>query len=309
MSGDISIYEAFATKAKASNPNNSNVLPYQMMAWRIRDAMPQASSIDNYIDANRGDEVLAQCCKLAIVRSILDAEKKCPLYIDPRQDISTPRFDKIEGTWLTSFFRLLSENCQVSQLAQRFSTLSLVIFNYDRCVEHYLYHTLQNYYGISGENAAQLIEHLSIYHPYGVVGALPWQKHSKIIDFGATPLSNDLLYYADQIRTFTEGTDPSTSTIVKLRHKLLDANVVLFLGFAYHRLNIELLRPDGLLHRDPQNTKYFGTAIDISESDCGIIVDELHSIGSAPHKNILLRRDLDCVNLFKEFGRSLSLVR
>jgi len=307
LSGDSLIYHAFKVEAGNTSSNGRDIYSYQQMGWRIRDAMPQAPSIDNFIDVNRGDELLEQCCKLAIVRAILDAEKHSPLYFDLQKSQHKPRFDELETTWLTAFFQLLTENCEIKQLAARLSRLTLIVFNYDRCIEHYLFHAFQNYYGVPENTAAELMTHLTIYHPYGTVGSLPWQNQPKKIDFGANPSVDNLLNLAGQIRTFTEGTDPSSSSIVNIREKLLDAQTVIFLGFAYHKLNLELLKSRRTIHVKHKIARYFGTAFKISPSNCDIIHKELTNLGGTSIKQIEMRKDLTCAQLFGEYWRSLSL--
>ena len=306
ISGDGTICSSLAIAIRKSKPAEQDINDHLRAAWRIRDAMPQALSIDNFIDAHQGNRRLELCGKLGIVRSILEAEKNSALYFDTNDIRGKLRFGQLDDTWLALFFRLLTENCRIHQLAARLSKLSFIIFNYDRCVEHYLFHAFQNYYGVNADQSAELMSHLAIFHPYGTVGALPWQKTMASIGYGKDPSAEELIQLVDQIRTFTEGTDSSTSSIGTIRKQLLDAHTILFLGFAYHKLNIELLKTGGLAHRDPKTTKYFGSAIGISPSDCELITEELHSLGSAPVENIILRRDLTCAKLFGEYWRSLS---
>ena len=108
-------------------------------AEKIRMAMPQASSIDEFMDNHRGDREIERCGKLAIVKSILEAEKQSLLYIDPSNSFNELKFSSVEGTWFNSFWQQLTKRCQANELRDRFSSIVLVIFNYDRCLEHYLY--------------------------------------------------------------------------------------------------------------------------------------------------------------------------
>jgi len=80
LRGDRLIYEALRILVKHSDGNRSDLAPYIKAALRIRDSMPLAPSIDNFIDAHNGDEFIERCGKLAIVRSILTAEKQSKLY-------------------------------------------------------------------------------------------------------------------------------------------------------------------------------------------------------------------------------------
>jgi hypothetical protein len=231
------------------------------------------------------------------------------MYFDPRGDQRAVRFEALQPTWFNAFFQLLTENCKPEQLEQRFAGLTLIIFNYDRCVEHFLFHALQNYYGVSPERSAALLKSLAIYHPYGSVGHLPWQEQNGAVDFGAEQGSKGVLALAQQIRTFTEGTDPKKSDIENIRTRLLDSQIVMFLGFAYHRLNLQLLRADGVVHTAPAETKYFGTGFGLSDTDCAEIGQELTVLGGAPLNQIHVRKGLTCTTLFGEYWRSLSLAR
>src|SRR4051794_32501351 len=69
-SGSFKIVEALREQLRRQNlPNNIN--PYLGSVWRIRDAMPQPISIDNFLDAHQGDEQIELCGKLGIVQGIL----------------------------------------------------------------------------------------------------------------------------------------------------------------------------------------------------------------------------------------------
>jgi hypothetical protein len=304
-SGDLTIIEALRVAAKKAT-NNPNINMYLPACRRIRDAMPQAMSIDNFIDVHSGDKNIELCGKLGIARAILKAEKSCKL----RGDVSlvVPRLDfkAVEKTWYNSFLQLLAENCPSRDLPARLASLTLIIFNYDRCVEHFLYYALQNYYGMSGEEAASLIGSISIFHPYGTVGPLPWQRQIGGIEFGDEPSPAGLLEVASQLKTFTEGTDPDASHIVAIRESMLEAKIVVFLGFAFHRLNMQLLIPS--IRPSGSPPRVFATAKGMSKSDSELVQADLaRLLGLWEREAALVRHDLSCSELFREYWRSLSL--
>ena len=78
-SGDYVIAEALRRHVKQPD-GSGDINPYLHEAWHIRDALLQAISIDNFIDAHRKNEKIALCGKLAIVKSILHAESRSLLY-------------------------------------------------------------------------------------------------------------------------------------------------------------------------------------------------------------------------------------
>ncbi len=306
-SGDHVVCEAIAQAIQRDSPNARDINPHLHAAWRIRDAMPQAISIDNFIDAHQGDSKLELCGKLAVVQSILEAERNSLLHFDMRGRNASLNYQSLEGTWFNASMQLLTENCRVEQLEERLSSITLIVFNYDRCIEHFLYHSLQTYYGIKPDHAAALVRGIEIHHPYGTVGALPWYSREHAVEFGAEPHSKQLVDLAGQLKTFTEGTNPDSSEVVAIRNGMAQADIVLFLGFAFHRLNLDLIRPPQNHHSNPEEVRYFGTAKGISSSDCAVISSELVELGGAKSKNITLRNDLTCFQLFQDYWRSLSL--
>jgi len=268
--------------------------------------MPQAISIDNFIDCHAGDGQLELCGKLAISRAILDAEKDSSLYVDPTGRKQHPNYSALGTTWYSAFMQLLTQNCRIAYLPERLARITFVVFNYDRCVEQFLFHGIQNYYGIDAEAAARLLTHLRIFHPYGAVGTLPWQRQPNPIAFGEQVSPKQLLDVAAGIKTFTEGTDPHASDIKELRESLRGATTLLFLGFAYHQMNLKLLKPE-VPHGKPADVRYFGTASGMSDSDVDLVKDDLVAMASVQPGCVVLRNDLKCAEFFREYWRSLSL--
>jgi hypothetical protein len=304
--GDRLICEAIRIHVKQSEIQKNNINPYLHAAWSIRDAMPQAISIDNFIDTHNDDKKIELCGKLAIVRSILDAEKNSKLYINPSNIYNHLNFRDIEDTWYANFMKLLTENCTKDNLAKRLESIALIVFNYDRCIEHFIYNSLQNYYGFEPNEAGNLVNGMKIYHPYGVVGSLPWQGGQSVA-FGIEIRPLKLLDLANQIKTFSEGTDPQSSEILAIRKNITNTNRVVFLGFAYHKLNMKLLMPNGPLLQSSNARFCFGTAKGISNSDCEIIKCEINSNYKHSMNACEIRNELDCCHLFEEYWRSLSL--
>jgi hypothetical protein len=307
-SGDSLIDRAFHLVARSFEaPLTENINPLLHAAWRIRDAIPQAISIDNFIDSHRTDTTIALCGKLGIARAILAAEQESTLFVDPRNIYNKINFSATQSTWLNSFFQLVTENCQYEDLPTRLAKVAIICFNYDRCIEHYLHASLQNYYGVKPDAATEVLSHLEIHHPYGTVGSLPWQDPRHGFDFGASPSPEKLLDLSKALRTFTEGVDPAQSDIEGIRSTLALGKRIVFLGFAFHRLNLELLFPTDSPDREPRSCQVFATAMGISVWDCKSITNELNARTSISPKHISLDSGLTCSDLFREYWRSLSI--
>jgi hypothetical protein len=302
--GDYKIVEAIRLVVQDPNGGRGDINPYLHEAGHICEALPLAISIDNFIDAHRDNNKIALCGKLAIARSILQAEHDSLLYFERHRVDSTISFDSLEKTWYLPFFQLLTENCGKNDLKERFQTVTLIIFNYDRCIEHFLYHALQNYYRVSDTEAADLVKNINIFHPYGSIGSLPWNNPSDSMNFGDDPSPVNLLQVAKKIKTFTEGTDPNSSEIIKIRSHMSRANRLVFIGFAFHKLNIQIINPEIIKDASTVRPKCYATTFTISESDKEVIRSQINGIYRA-QLNIKMA-NLTCEKFFTEFWRSLS---
>ena len=304
-SGDRIIISTFIESQRYALAPKANLNEFLYAAQRIRAAMPQALSIDHFIDAHSDDKKIEFCGKLAIIRAILKAENKSVLYFDRSNIYNTINFSSLEKTWYSSFMMLLTENCKKDELSERLKSVAFIVFNYDRCLEHFFYHSIPNYYGIQAHEVSRLLNNLEIYHPYGVVGKLPWQEGYSI-DFGAEPSPEQLIKLANQIRTFTEGTAPDSSDILNIRRKISEADSIVFLGFAFHKLNMELLKLSSDINNQNDST-YFASAYGISNSDLGIIKNDIKNLKKTSAIGIHINNELKCADIFKEYRRSLSL--
>jgi len=303
LSGDSIISAALNEHVKkADGWVGDRIKPYLEAAWHIRDALPQAISIDNFIDAHKNDDKIALCGKLAIVRSILQSERHSLLFFNKHKSKNID-YSALEKTWFIPFNQLLTENCCKDVIKERLKSLTFIIFNYDRCFEHFMYYALQNYYKISEDEASSIINDTNIYHPYGCVSTLPWQDSDGSIEFGADPNAKQLLQCATKIKTFTEGTDQSSSEILSIRMHMSSAERLVFMGFAFHKLNMQLIKPERDKDHHPQ--RCYATTFGISQNDKEIIENELlYSLYDYPLNTSMA--DLRCKDFFYEFWRGLS---
>lgn len=303
--GDQIIVDALRLISAATGTPNGNISSYLNTCRHISAAMPQASSIDNFINSHANNELIALCAKLGIARAILQAERNSTLYFDHR-DTDRIDFQKIANTWFNSFFKLITENCRFEQLPDRLRKIGIVAFNYDRCIEHYLYYAIQNYYKVGPDDAKDVLNHLEIYHPYGTVGKLPWLDNQEPIGFGADIHPEKYIITSKQLRTFTEGVDPISSNIEQLRASLKQTRHIVFLGFAFHPLNIEILFGPSQEHY-PYLHHIYATAIELSSNNRVEIVKSIQSKIGHAKEAIDLNPDVSCQKLFNEYWHTLRL--
>lgn len=237
-SGDYQIASLLQQRAAQNGEHNWNYLLYK--AWQIRVSLPGALSIDNVLDAHHSDPDLVFCGKLAICKSILLAEKKSKLYGDRRPHDPTI-FQRVSGTFLIPLFQMLTEGVRKEELSGSFENLSIITFNYDRSIERFFPEALATYYGIDQTLAAEIFGSVKIIHPYGQVGALGWEDRDSV-PYGADDAN--LSSITDRIRTFTEGiVDENLQS--DIHNAYFGADTVVYLGFAFHPINLELLTGTG----------------------------------------------------------------
>ncbi|MEQ9150748.1 MAG: SIR2 family protein [Parvibaculum sp.] len=300
-SGDKTIMDLFRTLA-GSEGYPKDVNKFLEACWLIRDAMPQASSIDAYIDAHRENHLVAVCGKAGIASSILEAERMSKLYRDNTR-LEKLDFSYVAETWFSKFFEIALDRVSESEVDAALEKVSFITFNYDRCIEHFLASALSNYYGISEQQAQEHAQKVVIHHPYGTVGPLPWQKGAGKTPFGFTYVGERALSSISRLKTFTEQIEEGEE-IRAMRSAVEEAETLIFLGFAFHRQNLELIEPS----TKTKVRKIFATASGISHADCSELEIDLRnwSKQDPSRLRVELRNDRTCGDLFDEYRRTFS---
>lgn len=309
-------YEILAALKSYCSNNGKNIDIYAEAGRRIHEALPLAISIDNYIDNHRGRKEVELCGKLAIVQSILEAEKSSAIYFDPQRNSSKINFKNLDNTWYLSFFQMLTENCEFNQLKTRFASITLIIFNYDRCIEHFLIHAIMQYYRVELDQAKAMVDKINIFHPYGKVGRILSPNYNENIDFGAKVRFDGLLKLAEGIRTFTESTNKDDAYLSKMHTKMETSKRLIFLGFGFHELNMQLLRLESSWVDREIFPNCFASAWEIEEDGQNIIKDRIVELFNLDvsgflekeineHKNSINIRNAKCHDFFKYYLMSL----
>jgi hypothetical protein len=238
QSGDFQIAEILRREAQSAGNHDWNYLLYK--AWHIRDALPGALSIDNVLDAMNSDSDLVYCGKLAISKAILAGERRSKLYRNASDDrISV--FQRCAGTYLIPLFQMITESVRKNRLEDLFENLSIITFNYDRSIERFLPEALATYYGIPESDADDIVLNANIIHPYGHVGALKGISQNDAVWYGVDSAPIDRI--AGEIRTFTEGL-AETELQNQVHRAYANSEVLVFLGFAFHPINMQILDAD-----------------------------------------------------------------
>ncbi|MCU9849789.1 hypothetical protein OEZ60_17465 [Defluviimonas sp. WL0024] len=240
ISGDGLLWRAFEilpqSDGKRWNPNG-----LARVATKVRQNMGLAPSIDNFLDSRRGQEGWSEVGKLAIARSILDAERSSELWFDFRHTNDGPSFARFPENWLTELFRILVTRKDKEDFCIALASCRFITFNYDRVIEQFFHQSIKSYFDLSDMEVDELCRtHLSVVHVYGGLGEVSCHKSRY---FGRNDDAQYLVEAASKIKTFTEGVHDSEQ-IALAKDWIRDCKTLIFLGFSFLPLNIRILGPN-----------------------------------------------------------------
>ena len=186
--------------------------------------------------------------------------------------------------------------------------ISVITFNYDRSLEHYvfenLYGLLENS-GIQRKELADVINHIPFIHVYGSLGKLPWQVgvygnapylmggNPSFVQYGGsdTPPFTSRKDFLKVIQLMYEERK-SNPEILAAKKLIAEADRIFFLGFGYDPINLEILGLPDLL----TSQQIYGTAYGCTESEIDYIKTLLNPNDSM---NTHIIYNCDCLTLLR----------
>jgi hypothetical protein len=302
--GDDDLFAAYEYLAARGD---ESVNDYLAASWSLGSSLPLAISIDNFLEAHSHDEILQRCGKLAIVRSILSAERDSWIFLNDRDPKPLAVPDSIDkAPWHVSLCQMLTEGVRRENISSLSKNVSFIVFNYDRCLEHFLARALQLYYRADEQEIFDVVNQIRFVHPYGKPGRLPWELDERYppIAFGARPGAKQLVQLSDSIKIFSERLveQEISESISEL---LLEAGRIVFLGFGYIEQNMRLLTLGQHIPADFRHI--YGTTKGISEANTRAIELALRRILRVPDESreaITLVAD-SCAKLLRDYSMVL----
>lgn len=296
-SGDSDILDAL----RYLNRESDGRIPkyYFDLANSISRAMPQAISIDNYLHFHSRNPKLVEVGKLGIAASILEAEASSSIATENQRPID---FRTVGDSWHNTFCKMLTEGVTSDDVHSMFDNVSFITFNYDRVIEHFVCQWLCAYLRVDMSAAQILTRRLQVIHPYGTVGALPWQGVEPVIGYGQRVETADLIAASRSIRTFTEGSnEPQIDS--QIHDVLSAAERVVFLGFSYLPLNLQLLNVQSM---GPTKT-VFGTSLGMSRQAKQAATEDIKRSLSVAigHPGKIEFSDQTCNDFLKDYWRAI----
>lgn len=161
-----------------------------------------------------------------------------------------------------SWLRCLYNNMNTSFEEFGKQPLSIITFNYDRTVEHFLFSSLKHSYGKSDEECRDALNAIPIIHLHGRLAYLPWQNpdEGRPYDFNLDERAIEL--GTKNIKIIHEDITGRDEDFSKAKALLAEAQQTFFLGFGYARMNLQRIGID----RDLGGPVY-GTAQGLGQED------------------------------------------
>ncbi len=245
------ICEAFSNRDTPANRLlGDNAAPAEKFL-EFRDAFWKSgtSSVDAFLE--RRPEFL-DIGKFAIAYCLIPYEDEKNLYHPPAPDADWYLYLSKRLNWSFDEF----EN----------NKLSIITFNYDRSLEHYLFTSLLNWHGRSVDDCIEKFSKLPIIHVYGQLGKIPYpQRDCRQY----LPLGEDEKIVPGAVVGASQGITllhEKESELREVHNLLTAAERVCFLGFGYNPLNLARLQLEGdtVIERE-----VFGTARHFDKGEFG----------------------------------------
>jgi hypothetical protein len=125
--------------------------------------------------------------------------------------------------------------------------LSIITFNYDRSIEHYLFKTIKSSYGKTEAECVKKLQEIQIIHVHGRLGALPWESDTgrPYLERADVLGPESIKRISEQITVISEK-EITSPLFEKAFEMMANARRIYFLGFGYHDANLRRLKMDVL---------------------------------------------------------------
>lgn len=293
-SGDAAVANALK---RIANERGAEFNKWRAESCAIRDGIHHTRSIDAYLSTHKDNEAIKIAGKLAIVQSILEAESESNVQ---RIHGQWQNSDRVAQSWLPDLFYIMQDGVGRSgDLTEIFKNVSFISFNYDRCLEHYLFHAIMELYRLGEQEAAEVMGSIRVLHPYGQVGTLSWEARGRKVGFGVRDYG-DIAGLSEEIKTFNEQVQ-DRSLIAAIHSALNEAERIVFLGFHFHKQNMELMTVTN--ESGTVRPVVYATAKDRSGPEQTMVTERIVKLTGAnrPPKTIELH-NLACKELLKVYG-------
>lgn len=159
--------------------------------------------------------------------------------------------------------------------------LSIITFNYDRSIEHFLFTAMRALYRESEQDCEKKLKKIPIIHVHGRLGALPWQgKNGR--SYNNKIYLDEVVKISGQIKIMKEQ-DDSPREFEEAVRILSSVEKVCILGFGYNPRNLQRLKAKEIF----QDFKAIGTTLGFGVAEKRDISETWNILNKDSHNEIL----------------------
>jgi hypothetical protein len=295
---DSTLLMQYLAKASARAGKGEDVL--NAAALRIRTAAKMGGSIDAILEQHNNDPMILLCGKLAIAHFICQAEAKSTLRQTPRIEGDLP----LQGTesWLYQMAMLITSGVPRLQAERCLDDLTIISFNYDRSLEHFLPHAFVMAFGMTLQEAQRLIAaKLTVLRPYGSVGRLPWQNGEAPECEWGTENPWNIHNLAAHIKTLSEQAN-NRQLLMGMQSAVASAKRLVLLGFGFQPQNIDLLFDRGLSHQP----EVLMTLFDMAPTNRNAVIKTIKRKTGLERDDLLMVMTARCYEMMRDYSMLLE---
>jgi hypothetical protein len=231
LKGDRHFCRVLEDFARANH--GGNLEPIISSCKHIHENVILSGSIDQFLSSHQDDPALVQCAKLAIAFEIGKAESASHLNAENKDHAHTD-FVYLKTSYLPRMWARLQNGLPITDWKLYFNNLKIITFNYDRTLEQFIRLALTRFCRADDYHVLDFMAQLPILHVYGNLGSLG--KGADHCPYA--PNHHQIIGASNRILTFSE------TVADNIREEISDyfrwADRIVFLGFSYANVNIEL---------------------------------------------------------------------
>jgi hypothetical protein len=208
----------------------------RLKAFRQNLEQSQISTIDSWLEKNPDFRPIG---KMAVCTAIL-----------LREDLTN-----LAGDWYGTLWNRMTNGLNTLADFRSLNKLRIITYNYDRSLEYFLYGAIQGTYGASPQEAAEAVQHMPIVHIHGMSGKPDWFNegapegkcpYGVMEAMGHAEVWQKAAMIYEQIHLAFESQDPvkqhMSGPALTVRSYMEGAEEIHFIGFGFHRQNLEKIR-------------------------------------------------------------------
>jgi len=199
--------------------------------------------------------------KFSILHHILQAENSS-------QFLESLTEEKRKQDWYWYLYNEMSKYPRGEVNPELFlrNNVKFITFNYDRSLENFLYTCFSNGHDFEkfGTTAKDLFKKIPIYHVYGKVAPLDWERVDNKPFVGYKTYQQDFNLLDSLKENIHLIDDRESKKNMEIGNLIMNAERIFFLGFSFANENLEMLDIPEVLN---QHHRIFGTAFGATENE------------------------------------------